>query len=58
MLLLTTMEGPLGNLQSNLANTRASAVCLVKLKTEFELEFMQAMYAPGMFDKRATSHAK
>ena len=47
MLLLTTLEGPLGNLQRNLANTRSSAVCLVKLKTDFEMEFMQAMYAPG-----------
>ena len=39
-------EGPIANIGVNLKNTQESMVCVVKLKTDFEVDFIEAVHAP------------
>ena len=39
-------EGPIANIGTNLKNTQDSMVCIVKLKTDFEVDFIEAIHAP------------
>ena len=39
-------HGPIANIGVNLRNTQESMVCIVKMKTDFEIDFIEAVHAP------------